>query len=486
MKKVNRRSKQQATTIVDDDSSSPPPSVDVSSSSSKHHDLSKTVVDLQQQNDSYKREIEELRSKMGTVTLTSDDGVQKLKENYLQKLNALEEQVVELKRKLNAQNQLSAYKHRPDTAAKNFNEEIQRLKAQKVQLQCKMKLESVQYRLQKASLEKELLQLKKEQRRNKHEMHKLLVLNQMMKLVLQRKTTAASVSRKNLQELLESRKAISRRRSGSKGGNQENQRELEATLCVQEVCAEYERQMEDLSSAFNQNRTLAKGLFLSVIVARFCLTKVLGLRMVNEVNNLKAEAGMLEEDDSRCQLLDEESASEVKDSELRDMKEEVARLGRLVSQMGLPKPQPFDKGKPKVLTSERKVPLSQSSASVGSNSSSVVTDTSESDHSIRIRLPQSKESCCSCSKKSLCKTTKCGCRAAGGSCGNSCGCSASKCSNREAVNSNDSADVAATKKPLCNIKNTLVNAIVGQPGQKRRGTKSVKQNTTSELPGAAV
>lgn len=41
--------------------------------------------------------------------------------------------------------------------------------------------------------------------------------------------------------------------------------------------------------------------------------------------------------------------------------------------------------------------------------------------------------CCSCSKKSLCKTTKCRCRSNGGSCGKSCGCALSKCTNREAA-----------------------------------------------------
>lgn len=41
--------------------------------------------------------------------------------------------------------------------------------------------------------------------------------------------------------------------------------------------------------------------------------------------------------------------------------------------------------------------------------------------------------CCSCSKYSSCKTTKCECRAALGICGPSCGCSAIKCSNRQGV-----------------------------------------------------
>lgn len=40
------------------------------------------------------------------------------------------------------------------------------------------------------------------------------------------------------------------------------------------------------------------------------------------------------------------------------------------------------------------------------------------------------EGFCSCSKKSLCKTLKCKCRANNGSCGTSCGCAPAKCTNR--------------------------------------------------------
>lgn len=39
--------------------------------------------------------------------------------------------------------------------------------------------------------------------------------------------------------------------------------------------------------------------------------------------------------------------------------------------------------------------------------------------------------CCSCSKKSSCKTLKCECRATNGSCGTSCGCAQAKCANRD-------------------------------------------------------
>lgn len=39
--------------------------------------------------------------------------------------------------------------------------------------------------------------------------------------------------------------------------------------------------------------------------------------------------------------------------------------------------------------------------------------------------------CCSCSRYSTCKTTKCQCRSLGGFCGASCGCVSAKCTNRE-------------------------------------------------------
>lgn len=103
--------------------------------------------------------------------------------------------------------------------------------------------------------------------------------------------------------------------------------------------------------------------------------------------------------------------------------------------------------------------------------------------------------CCSCSKKSLCKTTKCKCRSTGGSCGPSCGCSLSKCTNRElgtlpeneslkledsecSTNKDGEAVIASEcakllqnalvqkpanqvpkKKPLCDIQNSLVFSI---------------------------
>ncbi|KAM1574327.1 hypothetical protein COP1_044193 [Malus domestica] len=148
-------------------------------------DYGKKFHQLELENKAYQKEVEELRFKVANGSSTScDSSAQKLREDYIQKLTFLEDQVAVLTKKLDAQSQLSVLRRRGDEPTKQLHFEIQRLKAQKVQVQCKMKLESVQFRLQKASLEKEVLQLKKESRKNEHEMHKLLDSNQRLKTVL--------------------------------------------------------------------------------------------------------------------------------------------------------------------------------------------------------------------------------------------------------------------------------------------------------------
>ncbi|KAL5559975.1 hypothetical protein UlMin_036186 [Ulmus minor] len=236
----------------------------------------KKVKELEQEKRSLQKEIDELRHNLSNISSASDDGAQKLKENYLQKLNVLEAQVSELKKKQDAQAQLLRQKQKSDEAAKRLQDEIQRIKTQKVQLQHKIKQESEQFRLWKASREKEVLQLRKEGRRNEYELHKLLALNQRQKMVLQRKTEEANMASKRLKDLLEARKASSRETSGT-GGNgpglqalmQTIEHELEVTVRVHEVRAEYERQMEERA------------------------------RMAKEVSRLKEEAEMLKQTNSR-------------------------------------------------------------------------------------------------------------------------------------------------------------------------------------------
>ncbi|XP_022768456.1 kinesin-like protein KIN-4C isoform X2 [Durio zibethinus] len=493
MKKPNRRSKQKSGS----DSSSSPSIV----SSDKEN---KRIRDLELENEALKREIEELRSKFGDVTPISCVGVQKLNQVYPQNSKTFAGQVVESK-KLGIQSQLSAQKLKSDETSKQFQDEIQRLKVQKVQLQCKMKLESMQFRLCKASLEKEILQLKKEQRRNNYEKQVLSTLNQRQKHVLQRKTEEAFLMVKRLKELIESRKTSSGKiagaRNGSKIGTQGQlfddcndsasemalvqgiEHDFEVKMKLDEACSKYEHRIE---------------------------------KMVDEIKKLKLEVEMLREEQAGCRSQDNEAV--INDSELIDLREEVDKLSCMVSQMNMSKA-------PLIQTERSQVDLVQTSVSIGSNIHSSDMDTSESEHSegVIAMIERPSGVCCSCSKKSLCKTLKCGCRAAGSSCGISCGCAIAKCTNREKVpfklddmpqpemtkdivpcNIEEekgtvqdamllqnkvveklpeiNEDCETRKQPLREIGNTMIKSITGNIGPRKKAQKAVVQPDTMNPP----
>ncbi|XP_042507480.1 kinesin-like protein KIN-4C isoform X2 [Macadamia integrifolia] len=518
----------------------------------------KKVHELEQEKREMMKEIEDLRSNLSKISSASDDGAQKLKEEYLQKLNVLEVQVSELKKKQDAQSQLLRQKQKSDEASKRLQEEIQRIKSQKVQLQHKIKQESEQFRSWKAAREKEVLQLKKEGRRNEYEMHKLLSLNQRQKMVLQRKTEEAAMATKRLKELLETRKAASRETLGAGNRNgpgiQAIEHEIEVTVRVHEVRSEYERQKEARAAMANEvsklkeevemvkQKNASDGLQTMSPGARNSRILALENMLATSSSTLVSMASQLSEAEehervfssrgrwnqvrsvadaknvmnylfnlassSRCILRDKEVDCKEKDAIIRELKEKVVRLTSLVKQreaqnVELLRQQELQKLTLKktmenlsnygVQTSSsrdghvydlRQGPRNSSIFSCGRVNNELLEDMDMSElegseteaiddewvnseirpvkrrasrarplvasHPVDIRIPEklspeslsgetnckisnpSSDICCSCSRSSLCKTSKCECRAASGTCGESCGCRPTKCSNREA------------------------------------------------------
>ncbi|XWS23987.1 hypothetical protein CRYUN_Cryun28dG0062500 [Craigia yunnanensis] len=584
----------------------------------------KKVNELEQEKRVLQKEIEELRHNLANISFTSDTGAQKLKEEYLQKLNVLESQVAELKKKQDAQAQLLRQKQKSDEAAKRLQDEIHRIKSQKVQLQHKIKQESEQFRLWKASREKEVLQLKKEGRRNEYEMHKLLALNQRQKVVLQRKTEEAAMATKRLKELLESRKTSSREASSTGNGNdpgiqgimQTIEHELEITVRVHEVRTEYERQMEERARMAKEvarlkeeaevlkhsdlsdcAETMSPGARNSRIFALENMLAATSSTLVsmasqlsdaeerertfggrgrwNHVRSLADAKNIMNylfnlASSSRCSLRDKEAHCREKDAEIRDLKEKVVKLSSLARQLEVQKADLVHQAKMKNVTIKHSMKGTMDSDIPNLNGgrhkyelrkqeqrSSIMfmedMDTSESEHSdvdasdddddwvqserkpIRRRASRARASslgindsdtndlenikgctsevtekidrlCCACSKKSLCKTPKCQCRAKGNSCGQSCGCSLVKCSNREAeakmpndVGTNEEKnlvthgamllqnalesekaaeindDCATRRKALTDIGNTLVKSNAPKPNKRKKWGKSIIQ-----------
>ncbi|XP_057469755.1 kinesin-like protein KIN-4A [Actinidia eriantha] len=234
----------------------------------KQH-FGKKILELEDEKRTVQQERDRLLAEVVNLAANSDGQTHKFQDIHSQKLKALEAQIQDLKKKQENQVQLLKQKQKSDEAAKRLQEEIQFIKAQKVQLQQKIKQEAEQFRQWKASREKELLQLRKEGRRNEYERHKLQALNQRQKLVLQRKTEEAAVATKRLKELLEARKSASRDNSvitnGHAANGQSNEKslqrwldhELEVMVNVHEVRYEYEKQSQ-VRAALAEELTVMK------------------------------------------------------------------------------------------------------------------------------------------------------------------------------------------------------------------------------------
>ncbi|KAL6179342.1 hypothetical protein ACLB2K_050858 [Fragaria x ananassa] len=522
----------------------------------------KKVQELEHEKKTLQREIEELRHNLSNISSTSGDGAQKLKEDYLHKLNLLEGQVSELKKKQDAQAQALRQKQKSDEAARRLQDEIQRIKTQKVQLQHKIKQESEQFRLWKASREKEVLQLKKEGRRNEYEMHKLLALNQRQKMVLQRKTEEANTATKRLKELLESKKT-SRETSGHNAPGiqalmQAIELELEVTVKTHEVRSEYERQMEERArmakernKLIEEQRNLIDSSGIMSPGARnsriFALDNMLatssstmvsmasqlseaeerergfnGRGRWNQVRSLPDAKTLMNHlfnlaSSSRCMLRDKELAYREKDLEIRELKEKVVSLNSSLRKLemknaelmhqnsALKKSENGHKydlrkldsrtsfiledmdisdsddewkasGKPR--SKKRKSKYGSLSESV--NDSGGFKLDSAGEGIVSVVKKNELGACCSCTKTSSCKTSKCQCRANGGSCGASCGCVPTKCSNRgsgllevhgalegEAAQGNDQGTNETEKNQLLASQGAklLQNALVERPSE---------------------
>ncbi|KAJ4887807.1 P-loop containing nucleoside triphosphate hydrolases superfamily protein [Raphanus sativus] len=601
----------------------------------------KKVHELEQEKRALQREIEGLRQNLATIpSAPGDGGAQKLKESYLQKLNVLETQVSELKKKQDTQAQLLRQKQKSDDAARKLQDDIHRIKSQKVQLQQKIKQESEQFRAWKASREKEVMQLKKEGRINDYEMQKLMALNHKQKLVLQRKTEEASQATKRLKDLLETRKASSRETLSGAGVNgpgtqalmQAIEHEIEVTVRVHEVRSEYERQTEErarmakevamlreenellknakisvhgdsmspgarnsrifalenmlatssstlvsmasqLSEAeererlfggrgrWNQVRTLGDAknimnyLFNLASSARClarekdvdCREKGLLIRELKEkivkfssfVRHLETQkADLLDQVKEQASALEKWAAEEKLDRE-NELKNPEVRNSVLVhedmdtsdSEHERDDPDFDDEWKPdqesereseqeSVIKQNRKryFKFGRGSSSVGLRRSYEEKLDTCSDE--EVKSATSSDVCCTCTRKSSCKTMKCQCLAANGYCGPSCGCSSLKCSNRNASGeqnphefdeedkkqqqhalasrgalllrtaladksvqeTNDNEGAKRTRKPLSDIGNTTGKSNVPKPSQRKTLKKPVLQLVVDPQP----
>ncbi|XP_010523343.1 PREDICTED: kinesin-like protein KIN-4C [Tarenaya hassleriana] len=442
MRKLNRRSK---------DSSNPAVAgagaPDVTQQQSE-----KRIRDLELENGALKREIEELRSKQGDIS-SGSSVTQHSREDYHHRSSAAKEQAMSSRSKPHTHSQCPTKNTPSSSATKQIDDEVHKLKAQKVKLQCKIKLDSMHFRLCKASLEKEILQLRKAERKINFEKHALIALNRRQKMIMKLKHTQAITAVKQLKLLLESRKIPTHKNNGPpKGTNvgiQDSNSELQLMTRLNAVHSAYERQMKEMREEI----------------------KLFGL----EADTVKAEL-LKDQNPLSCE---NQAAHPLIDSELKELKEEFNRLSSMVSQMEMTKSQLSEPNKSQGNSVG-------SSVSTGKTNYQTSTESSPSENSLpsppqepseekHCTTEESKANvCCSCTKKSLCKTLKCQCMANGSGCGESCRCIASRCTNREAMPSSANAaqKIIRDKQPLHEVGNTLdVKACVGKVGKLKKERK---------------
>ncbi|KAM7326014.1 hypothetical protein ACRRTK_014492 [Alexandromys fortis] len=136
----------------------------------------------------------------------------KLSERHRKRLQELEGQIADLKKKLNEQSKLLKLKESTEYTVSKLNQEIRIMKIQRVQLMRQMKEDAEKFRQWKQQKDKEVIQLKEQDRKRQYELLKLERNFQKQSTVLRRKTEEAAAAHKRLKDALLKQKEVADKR----------------------------------------------------------------------------------------------------------------------------------------------------------------------------------------------------------------------------------------------------------------------------------
>ncbi|XP_034167408.2 kinesin family member 4 [Pangasianodon hypophthalmus] len=181
----------------------------------------------------YQENIKNLQAEVGSLQKEKEDLIlalhsakkdtnqAKLSEQRRKRLQELEGQMTELKKKLQDQSKLLKLKESSVRSVAKLNQEIQAMKAQRVQLMRQMKEDSEKFRIWKQKKDKEVLQLKEKDRKRQYEMLKLERDFQKQANVLRRKTEEAAAANKRLKDALQKRSEVAEKRKDTQNRGME-------------------------------------------------------------------------------------------------------------------------------------------------------------------------------------------------------------------------------------------------------------------------
>ncbi|XP_069001721.1 kinesin family member 4 [Embiotoca jacksoni] len=173
----------------------------------------KNFHSLQSSVDSLQKEKEELV--LALQSAKKDSNFAKLSEQRRKRLQELEGQLVDMKKKLLEQSKLLKLKESSVQKVSKLMQEIQAMKNQRTQLMRQMRDDSEKFRQWKNKKDREVLQLKEKDRKRQYELLKLERDFQKQANVLRRKTEEAAAANRRLKDALQKRSEVAEKRKDS-------------------------------------------------------------------------------------------------------------------------------------------------------------------------------------------------------------------------------------------------------------------------------
>ncbi|KAM9600342.1 chromosome-associated kinesin KIF4A isoform 1-T1 [Morphnus guianensis] len=219
------------------------------------------IRDLELEVSSLQKEKEELI--LALHMAKKDVNQAKLSERRRKRLQELEGQINELKKKLNEQSKLLKLKESTERTVSKLNQEIKEMKNQRVQLMRQMKDDAEKFRQWKQQKDKEVIQLKERDRKRQYELLKLERDFQKQANVLRRKTEEAAAANKRLKDALQKqREAADKRKESQNRGMEGVAARVKSWLANEvEVLVSTEEARRHLADLLEDRKILAQELF---------------------------------------------------------------------------------------------------------------------------------------------------------------------------------------------------------------------------------
>ncbi|XP_066483409.1 chromosome-associated kinesin KIF4A [Tiliqua scincoides] len=184
----------------------------------------------------------------------------KLSERRRKRLQELEGDMQELKKKLKEQSKLLKIKESSEQRVCKLNQEIRAMKNQRVQLIRQMKEDAEKFRQLKQQKDKEVIQLKERDRKRQYELVKLEQDFQKQAAVLRRKAEEAAAANKRLKDALQKQREVADKRKENLGRGLEGAAaRVKSWLANEvEVLVSIEEAQRHLNDLLEDRKTLAK------------------------------------------------------------------------------------------------------------------------------------------------------------------------------------------------------------------------------------